>query len=281
MFSNRVAIGQVGETVVALHPEFKLFMTTRMASPMYPPELLTKLVLVNWVVTLVEVDAISRLIRVKHVYYWSGGGALAHPDSESRAPGAGAGATRLEHAAHPRRLRAARGGAPRAGGDWNQPSPAEYTLGYLHSVTFPSEYTLCYLSVIVRTRLPFRQSTHSVTFPPEYVLEYALGYLFVRVHTRFPFRQSTHSVTFPSEYALAYTLAYTLGYLSVRVHTRLHTRLDVMVGSLQVISSAEGDLLEDDSILATLADSRRTSADIKRRLKQGKLNRQVTKDVQK
>ena len=55
MFSNRVAIGQVGETVVALHPEFKLFMTTRMASPMYPPELLTKLVLVNWVVTLVEV----------------------------------------------------------------------------------------------------------------------------------------------------------------------------------------------------------------------------------
>lgn len=49
-------VNQVGEHTVMYEENFLMFLTTRLPKPRFPSELLTKTVLVNWVVTLSEVS---------------------------------------------------------------------------------------------------------------------------------------------------------------------------------------------------------------------------------
>jgi hypothetical protein len=51
---------------VEYHADFKLFLTTRLANPMYPSELLTKAVLINWIVTVAEVAERLLSLTVNH-----------------------------------------------------------------------------------------------------------------------------------------------------------------------------------------------------------------------
>ena len=44
---------RLGESEVSLHSDFKLFMTTKLASPHYLPEILNKVNLINFTVSLI------------------------------------------------------------------------------------------------------------------------------------------------------------------------------------------------------------------------------------